>query len=225
MPNFALGSGRTAMCNFPVANSYADDYRNPAALSFTTGSQDGDGFDESEGTYTLRASGNQAVFIMNNGSYTRHNPRFRLVGWTSNHNPFLSINDTPVTYSDYIWARNGDTVLMQYFGTRSGTEPVGIMEDYTSGTGAAALSGTSNPLGLDIISNPVRGSMAFQVQGITSRAELQICNLRGAVVKSFPGIKDGSFTWQNHGLANGLYIARLRVGEKRARAVKFIVIK
>lgn len=65
--------------------TYINDYRNPDTLSFTTGSAwqevGSDEWNESEGTYTIAMTSNEAKFDIDGGTYTRYNPYFKFRNW------------------------------------------------------------------------------------------------------------------------------------------------
>lgn len=115
MPTFAKGSGPQAHCDFALGDSFANDYRSPAALIFSTGVQTDDGYDESEGVYTLAASANAAAFTLRVGGLTRHHPRFRVAKWEAK-GVVLSLNGAPVDPGRYTQAKVGDVLLVHYFG-------------------------------------------------------------------------------------------------------------
>ncbi len=115
MPNFSIGSGPSADANFTLGDAYANDYRTPATLSFTTGSQSGDGYDEGQGVYTMNASGNVADFTFNVGSYTRHHPRFYVANFTGS-NGLMKIGGVAVNPSLYAQTVASNVLLVQYLG-------------------------------------------------------------------------------------------------------------
>lgn len=114
LPNFAIGTGYTATCNFSLADSFSNDYRHPAVLSsFTNGKKDSVGYDESEGAYTVIASSSQARFSFDPGLYSRIHPRFRIAGWTDVlHKAVLVADGLPMAANEYVTALKADTLLV-----------------------------------------------------------------------------------------------------------------
>ncbi|MFV1950830.1 MAG: C25 family cysteine peptidase [Nitrospinota bacterium] len=87
--NMYVQLGTSGSRDLPDLNSntaaapYSNDFRTPDTLTFSEGSEwpeDGDGFNEAEGAYTMDMSQNLLTFDID-GNYTRYNPIFKIRGY------------------------------------------------------------------------------------------------------------------------------------------------
>lgn len=98
-----------------INDEYTSEYRNPAALLFTTGN--GGNYNGAEGCYELQAVGNQFNFIFEAGSYTRRNPAFKVSNWTGSAPDTIAVGSTTKERGiDYNADKiDSNTMILQYF--------------------------------------------------------------------------------------------------------------
>jgi hypothetical protein len=112
------------MNNENVAALYTNDYRSPDQLSVSTGQlvtsdggdRDGDGFNEEEGCYVLKADANGVSFILHGSAVKRMDPAFKIKSWSgpSPQNIFVGGIER-VAGKDFVASVSGDTLIIQLF--------------------------------------------------------------------------------------------------------------
>jgi len=78
--------------NKSVADPFVDDYINSSSLIMSKGSVAGNGYDLSEGAYTMSADFNEVRFGFNGSNYRRIRPVFKIINYNSSKEPQIAID-------------------------------------------------------------------------------------------------------------------------------------
>lgn len=137
--------------NASVAGPYANDYLNPSALTITTGTIVGTGYDATEGAYTLSTAANQAQFSINGSIYKRIKPVFKISGYNSTKEPIIVVDgQTKIVGVDFIASlASPNTLLVQLNSDITKSTTISITEGIAElPVPAADIQAPTTPTGL-----------------------------------------------------------------------------